>query len=334
MTRRINVAIVGIPGTTAEAVVTALEERDFPVGEVFLLSEDASAGGALRHFGKTLKIQPVSSFDFSQAEIAFFCGDAALSHANAPAAAESGCVVIDCSPAYRDDPEVPLVIPEVNPQALDGFRQRNMVALPSPSTLLLLMVLKPLHDAAGVVRADVTSYESVSVQGKAGVDELSGQIVALMNMREAEIATFSERIAFNIIPQVGALLENGYTEGEMEMVTETQKILGDTGITLNPTAVQVPVFYGNSLSVHLQTVSTLTADEARLILGEQAGITLESSPTPAIQGASQDQVYVGRVRDAVAEGGGINLWITSDNTRKGAALSAVQIAELLEKCYM
>jgi aspartate-semialdehyde dehydrogenase len=336
MTRRINLAVVGVSGAVGEALLAALEERAFPLAELFLLDEGACAGETVRHGGKSIQVQPVEQFDFTRAELAFFCGDAALSHANATVAAESGCLVIDCSDAFRDEPEVPLVIPEVNQEALDGFRARNIIASPSANTIFLLTVIKPLYDAAGIMRADVVSYEAVSECGKAGVDELSGQVVSLLNMRDTSHSVFPQRIAFNVIPQVGGLLDNGYSEGEMKMVTEAQKILGDPGINLNPTAVQVPVFYGHSLAVHLQTEASLTADEARVILGETPGVELMEGkvPTPALDAANHDAIYVGRLREGLGHGGGLNLWITSDNSRKGAALNALQIAEIVEKCYM
>jgi len=337
MTRRIDLAIVGASGVVGEALLAALEESELPVGELFLLGDESSAGETLSFSGKSVRVNPVSEFDFTRASLAIFCADEAISHANATLAAESGCLVIDCSGAFCDDYDVPLVIPEINPEALDGYRARNIIASPSASTIFLLSVLKPLHDAAGVLRADVASYEAVSEYGKPGVEELSGQVVSLLNMREAQSGIFPQRIAFNILPQVGRLLENGYSEGEMKLVTETQKILGETGITLTPTAVQVPVFYGHSLALHLQTASALTVEEARLILGERPGIVLEkgqSAPTPALDAANHDGIHVGRLRENLGGAPGLNLWITADNGRKGAAFNALQIAELFEKCYM
>ncbi len=246
-------------------------------------------------------------------------------------------MVIDCSDAFYDDPAVPLVIPEVNREALDGFRARNIISSPSAITIFLLVVLKPLHDAVGVVHADVVSYEAVSGYGKAGVDELSGQVVSLLNMRDTQHSVFPRRIAFNIIPQVGEILENGYSEGEMRMVTQARKVLGDSGININPTAVQVPVFYGHSLAVHLQSAASLSVEEARVILGETVGVELmdgDKQPTPALDAVNHDAVYVGRLREELGHSTGLNLWITADNSRKGAALNALQIAEILEKCYM
>lgn len=337
MTRRINVAVVGAKGVVGEALLTLMEERAFPIGELFLLGEENGASETLRYSGKSYKVQPVASFDFSSAELAFFCGDAALSHANADAAAEAGCVVIDCSDAFYDDPDVPLVIPEVNREAMDGFRARNIISSPSATTILLLVVLKPLHDAAAILRADVISYEAVSDSGKAGVDELSGQVLSLLNMRDVTPSVFPHRIAFNVIPQVGEMLESGYSEGEMQMVTQAQKVLGNFDINLNPTAVQVPVFFGHSMAVHLQTTASLTVEEARAILSETPGVELmdgETAPTPALDAVNQDTIYVGRLREVLGQSTGLNLWITADNTRKGAALNALQIAEILEKCYM
>ncbi|MGM0595257.1 MAG: aspartate-semialdehyde dehydrogenase [Pseudomonadota bacterium] len=337
MTARLNLAIVGAPGVVSEAVLAILEEREHPFGEVFVLGAEADVGERMRCCGKSLKVESVAQFDFSRAAIAIFCGDEALAQANAAVAAESGCTVIDCSPAFHDDPAVPLVLPGVNPEALEGFRERNMVAIPSATTAMLLTVLKPLHDAAGVVRADITSLESVSQRGKPGVDELSSQVVALLNMRDAPNDVFSQRIAFNLIPKVGELLDDGYTDAEAKVPTETQKILPQDAITLNLTAVQVPLFYGHGMALHLQTASTLLAEEAIAILESTPGVVVERQaepPTPALQAANSDKVHVGRVRQSATAEAGLNLWITADNSRKGAALSAVQIAELMQKCYM
>lgn len=337
MSGRVDIAVVSPTGAVGEALLGLLEERNFPAGELFLLDEEERVGESVRRFGKSLKVQSLAAFDFAQAQLAFFCGDAALSHANAIAASEAGCVVIDSSGAFTDDPEVPLVIPEVNPEVLDGFRQRNIIASPSPATTILLSVLKPLHDAVGIARADVVTYMAVSEAGKAGVDELSAQVVALLNMRDATRSLFPERIAFNLVPQVGAPQENGYSGAEMALLDETRKILAERAIALSPTAVLVPVFYGHSMALHLQTEAPLGVDEARAILAQAPGIVLDESPsgpTPAIQAAEQDAVHVGRLREDLAGSGGLNLWITSDNNRKGGSLNAVQIAELLQKCYM
>jgi len=337
MARQIDIAVVAASTQLAETLLTVIEERNFPVGEVFLLDEEGQAGETQRRFGKTLKVQPVGDFDFSQAELAFFCGDAALSHANAMVASEAGCTVIDCSGAFNDEPDVPLVVPEVNPDSLEQFRERNLVAIPSPTTIFLLLALMPLHREVGIAHADVVTLQAVSDSGKAGVDELSGQVVSLLNMREVSQQVFPQRIAFNVVPQVGQMLDNGYSDSEMKLITETRKVLADTAINITPTAVQVPVFYGHSMAVHLQLEATVTLEEARAILGNAPGVSLTDKPgepTPALQGVEQDAVLIGRLREDLTQPGGLNLWITSDNSRKGAALSAVQIAELMEKCYM
>jgi aspartate-semialdehyde dehydrogenase len=265
----------------------------------------------------------------------FFCGDAHLARDSIHLATEAGCTVIDCSGAFSDEYDVPLVIPEVNPQVLEDGHHYPIIANPSPVTIAMLLVLKPLHDAVGVERVNLTTFEPVSVAGKAGIDELASQTVALLNMKEARSRVFPQQIAFNALAQLGSLTDNGYTEGEMKVVWETQKILPGEDIKLNPTAVLVPLFYGHGISMNLESHAYLSVEEALALLKAAPGVSLHQDgvPSPVADATKGDTVYVGRVREDISHPHGLNLWITVDNLRRGAALNAVQIAELWVKCY-
>lgn len=336
MTKRVSVAVVGATGVVGEPLLTALEARQYPVDTLYCLDEGSAVGEKLRRFGRSIMVEPITDFDFAQVQLVFFCSEAAVARSYAHLATEAGCTVIDCSGAFSAEHDVPLVIPEVNPQALEDFRQSQIIANPSPESIALLLVLKPLHDAVGIERINLTTYEPVSVAGKAGIDELAAQTVALLNMKEARSQVFPQQVAFNVLPQVGSVTDNGYTEGEMKVIWETQKILGEAGIKLNPTAVLVPVFYGLSMAVHLESLSHLSADEAVSLLSTAPGVSLhdKGAPTPVGEATKGDMVYVGRVREDITHPHGLDLWITVDNVRRGAALNAVQIAELWEKCYI
>ena len=336
MTKRVNVAVVDATGVVGEALLTALEVRKFPVDDLYCLNAGETVGENMRYFGKSLSVESIADFDFTQVQLVFFCSEAELAGRYADMAADSGCTVIDCSGAFSAEYDVPLVIPTVNPETLEECREGRIVANPSPATTALLMVLKPLYDAVGIERINLTVLEPVSVVGKAGIDELAAQTVALLNMKETRSRVFSQRVAFNLLPQVGSLMDNGYTDAEMRMVWETQKILGDAGIQLNPTTVVVPVFHGYGMSVHIECRTHLSATEATAILSEAPGVRLHDDgvPTPVNDATKSEMVHVGRVREAIANPQGLNLWITADNVRTGGALNAVQIAELWEKCYI
>lgn len=336
MTRRFNVAVVGATGVVGEPLLAALEACRFPIDNLYCLDTPKAAGDTLRFAGKSVPIQLLADFDFGQVQLAFFCSDDPAATDYLDMAAECGCTVIDCSGASAAWDEVPLLIPEVNPQVLEESHQHRIIANPSPITIALLLVLKPLHDAVGIERVNLTTFQAVSTVGKAGVDELASQTVALLNMQKAKNQVFSRQIAFNVLPQIGQVLENGYTEEEMKVVWEAQKILADPGINLNPTAVLVPVFYGHGLSVQLETRTHISSEEARALLAVAPGISLggDGAPTPVTEATKGDTVLVGRVREDISHPHGLDLWITVDNVRRGAALNAVQIAELWEKCYM
>lgn len=335
MTRRISVAVVGATGVVGEPLLTALEARQFPVDNLYCLDSGDPVGETLRYFGKSLSVEAIADFDFTQVRLVFFCTDSDLTHRYAPVATDAGCTVIDCSGAFSAALDVPLLIPSVNPEALEEYDQGGIIANPSPVTIALLQVLAPLHQAVGIERVNLTMLEPVSIAGKGGIDELAAQTVALLNMKEAHSRVFPQQIAFNLLPQSTPLMDNGYTQGEMTVVWEVGKILGDEAFRLNPTSVLVPVFYGHGMAVHIECRSHLSAMETRALLSDTSGVSLsaEGGPTPVGDATKGEAVYVGRVREDIANPQGLNLWITVDNLRTGAALNAVQIAELWEKCY-
>ncbi|MDA9556296.1 aspartate-semialdehyde dehydrogenase [Vibrio sp.] len=336
MSQEFNVAILGATGAVGETIIEVLEERDFPVGELFLLASERSEGKTYRFKGKTIRVQNVEEFDWSQAHIGLFSAGGELSERWAPIAADEGVVVIDNTSHFRYDFDIPLVVPEVNPEAIAEFRNRNIIANPNCSTIQMLVALKPIHDAVGIERINVSTYQSVSGAGKAGIDELAGQTAKLLNGTPAEPDAFSQQIAFNCIPQIDTFMDNGYTKEEMKMVWETQKIFNDPSIMVNPTCVRVPVFYGHAEAIHLETRSPIDANEALQLFDKTEGIELfygEDFPTQVRDAGGKDSVLVGRVRNDISHHSGLNLWVVADNVRKGAATNAVQIAEVLIRDY-
>jgi aspartate-semialdehyde dehydrogenase len=282
--------------------------------------------------GKNVRVTDVANFDWSQVDIALFSAGGSVSAHYAPIAAEAGCVVIDNTSHFRQDEDVPLVVPEVNAAAVKEFRQRNIIANPNCSTIQMVVALKPLYDAVGIRRINVATYQSVSGAGKSGLLELVGQTANVMNGQDIGCEKFPKQIAFNVLPQIDAFQDNGYTREEMKMFWETQKIFGDPDILVNATAVRVPVFYGHSEAINIETIKKITAEEAKDLLRVAPGVVLmedDDYPTPVTEGAKHDGVFVGRVREDISHPHGLNLWVVSDNIRKGAALNAVQIAELL-----
>jgi len=341
MSQTIDVAVVGATGAVGEAMLEILEERNFPVGEIFPLASARSAGKTVRAFGKSHRVQDLAEFDFAKAQLGLFSPGGSVSAQYAPIAAEAGCWVIDNTSHFRRDPAIPLIVPEVNAHALEGYDGR-IIANPNCSTIQMLVALKPLQDAVGIKRINVATYQAVSGAGAKGVQELAGQTAALLNGKDYAPSEFATQIAFNAIPQIGDFAENGYSTEEMKMVWETQKIFEDDNILVNPTCVRVPVFYGHSEAVHLELESPLSVAGARELLGRANGVTLldetasDSSeqpqtgyPTPVKEAAGTDSVFVGRLRADLSHPNGLNLWVVSDNVRKGAALNSVQIAELL-----
>jgi aspartate-semialdehyde dehydrogenase len=285
-------------------------------------------------------VQDLARFDFSQVQLALFSAGAAVSKEYAPKAVAAGAVVVDNSSQFRYEPDVPLVVAEVNPAALAGHRARGIVANPNCSTMQLMVALKPLHDAAGIERLTVATYQSVSGAGRKGIEELGRQSAELLNGRPIEPKAFAKQIAFNCLPHIDAFQDNGYTREEMKIVWETRKILGDESIRVSATAVRVPVFYGHSEAVHLETRTKLTAAEARELLKKAPGVEVLDEPatggypTPVTEAAYRDPVFVGRIREDLSHPRGLALWVVADNVRKGAALNAVQLAELLVKSYL
>jgi len=340
----INVAVVGATGPVGEAIIEFLDQRDLAVGRLYPLEcADSAAdtiGNKVRFGGGYLTVQDVAGFDFSKADVALFAKEAAVAAAYAPGAADAGCVVIDSSPQFRGELDVPLVVPEVNAGALAGFRARNIIASPSCSTIQMWMVLKPVYDAVGIERINVATYQAVSGAGRNAVEDLARQTIALLSMKDVDNRVFPKQMAFNVLPAIGAIEENGYTREEMKMVSESQKILGDEAIVLNPTAVRVPVFFGHAQALHVETRDAIDASQVRESLERTPGVTVVDSlevggyPTAVTEAAGSDAVYVGRIRNDISHSHGLAMWVVTDNVRKGAALNCVQILELLVKDYL
>lgn len=336
MEKGFRVAVVGATGAVGEVFMELLQERRFPLKEVFLLASERSAGETRPFAGREVRVRDLASFDFATADLAFFSAGAKVSAHYAPLAAQAGALVIDNSSYFRQDPEVPLAVPEVNPEALWSI-PRQIVANPNCSTAQMVVALKPIHDAAGISRVNVATYQSVSGAGRRAVKELAEETRAVFTGAESKPQVFPKSIAFNVLPQIDVFMENGYTKEEMKMVWETQKILEDASIAVNPTCVRVPVFYGHSLAVHVETRRKITAEEARALWQEAPGIMVMDSrtpggyPTPKTDAAGKDPVFVGRIREDLSCPQGLNFWVVADNLRKGAALNALQIAEILMK---
>ena len=338
MDRQFTVAVVGATGLVGEAMVNVLEERDFPVGQLHALASERSVGRRVSFRGRNYPIQELQGFDFGHCDFALFSAGAAVSREHVPRALAAGCLVIDNTSEFRYREDVPLVVPEVNPQALEGIGTSGLIANPNCSTIQLVVALKPLYDAAGIERIDVATYQSVSGAGREALEELVRQsIAALSGKGPIESPGGAKQIAFNCVPHIDVFQDNGYTREEMKIVWETRKILGDSNLRVNATAVRVPVFYGHSEVVHIDTRRPLSAAEARELLRNAAGVTvldeprLGGYPTAATEAANRDTVYVGRIREDLAPDRGLNLWVVSDNVRKGAATNSVQIAEALAR---
>ena len=335
-----NVAIVGATGAVGEVLLELLETRNFPVNNLYLLASERSAGTTKSYKGKRLTVQNLAEFDFSQAEIGLFSAGGSISAEFAPKAAAAGCVVIDNTSHFRRDEDIPLVVPEVNSHALARFADRNIIANPNCSTIQMLVALKPIYDAVGISRINVATYQAVSGTGKSAIEELAAQTARLLNGQPVEAKVYPKQIAFNALPHIDSFQENGYTREEMKMVWETQKIFEDDTILVNPTCVRVPVFHGHSEAIHVETKSPITAPEAHALLEGAPGVQIIDSrndggyPTPVSEAAGSDAVYVGRIREDISHATGLNLWVVSDNLRKGAALNSVQIAEVLIEKYL
>ncbi len=340
MSKKFNVAVLGATGAVGETMLSILAERKFPVGEVHALASSRSAGKRVEFGDKLLVVRDADKFDWSKAHIGLFSAGASISKVMAPKAAAAGCVVIDNTSQFRYDDDIPLVVPEVNPHAIAGYKKHGIIANPNCSTIQMLVALKPIYDEAGIVRINVATYQAVSGTGKEAIAELAGQTAKLLNAASIDCEVYPKQIAFNVLPQIDVFLENGYTKEEMKMVWETRKIFEDDSIMVNPTAVRVPVFYGHSEAIHIETRDKITADRARELLSKADGINVLDEqkdggyPTAVSEGANTDPVYVGRIREDISHDKGLDMWVVSDNVRKGAALNSVQIAEILIKEYL
>jgi aspartate-semialdehyde dehydrogenase len=338
MSRAFDVAVLGATGLVGQHMIEILEQRDFPINKLYPLASARSAGGKVTFKGKEITVLDADEFDWSQVQLGFFSAGGSVSEKFAPIAADAGCVVIDNTSQFRYEADIPLVVPEVNPQALADFRNRNIIANPNCSTIQMMVALKPIHDAVGIERINVCTYQSVSGSGKAAIDELAHQTAALLSGKEVKTEAFSRQIAFNVIPQIDVFMDNDYTKEEMKMVWETKKIMGDDTILVNATAVRVPVFYGHGEAIHLETRAPIDAEEVKELLANAPGIVLhrdrEDFPTQVSSASGNDDVHVGRIRNDISHPNGINLWVVSDNVRKGAATNSVQIAEVLIRDYM
>ena len=332
-----NVAVVGATGAVGEAMIEILAKRDFPVDSLFPLASERSAGTTLQFKGKSVVVQDLANFDFSQTQIGLFSAGGSVSAAYAPKAAAAGCVVIDNTSHFRRDPEIPLVIPEVNGERVLDYSKHNIIANPNCSTIQMLVALKPIYDAVGITRINVSTYQAVSGAGKSGIEELASQTARLLNGMSIEPSVFSKQIGFNAIPHIGDFEENGFTLEEMKMVWETQKIFEDEDIQVNPTCVRIPVFFGHSEAVHIETRDKITTSHAAALLEGFPGIKVIDEradggyPTAVTESAGADGVFVGRIREDLHLDTGLDLWVVSDNVRKGAALNSIQIAEALIK---
>ncbi|MFP4428729.1 MAG: aspartate-semialdehyde dehydrogenase [Desulfovermiculus sp.] len=326
------VAVAGATGAVGREMLKILHERRFPAGEVRALASSRSAGSTVPYGDDELRVKELNEHSFADVDLALFSAGGDTSKKFAPVAAKAGCVVVDNSSAWRMDPEVPLVVPEVNPQALEGHK--NIIANPNCSTIQMVVVLKPIYDTVGISRVVVSTYQAVSGSGQKAIEELQNQVRALFNMQDTACEVYPHQIAFNCLPHIDAFLDNEYTREEMKMIDETTKIMGDESIRVTATTVRVPVFYGHSESVNIETKKKLTSKEARGLLSQAPGIRVLDNPREniyplPIDAAGTDETFVGRIREDLTIENGLNLWIVADNIRKGAALNTVQIGEEL-----
>jgi len=340
MTDKFDVAVVGATGAVGEVMLEMLAERKFPVGTVHALASERSVGMEVAFGNRQLTVQDLAGFDFSSVAIGLFSAGGSISAEFAPKAAAAGCVVIDNTSHFRNDDDIPLVVPEVNAEAIAEYKTRGIIANPNCSTIQMVVALKPIYDAVGIERVNVATYQAVSGAGRRAIEELVRQTTNLLNGRPLEIEGDAKQIAFNAVPHIDTFQENRYTREEMKMVWETRKIFGDDSILVNPTAVRIPAFYGHSEAVHIETRDKISAAEVCELMRHAPGVTLVDGvetgqyPTAVTESSGTDPVYVGRVREDISHPRGIDLWVVSDNIRKGAALNSVQIAEILAKNHL
>jgi len=334
-----SVAVAGATGAVGQEMIKTLEQRRFPVGAIKLLASERSTGKELFFKGNPIKVEKLTKDSFKGMEIALFSAGAGRSLEFAPAAAASGAVVIDNSSAFRMEPDIPLIVPEVNPQAIAQYKKRGIIANPNCSTIQMVVALKPIHDVARIKRIVVSTYQAVSGTGLKAIDELLSQTRAILDAQAVQRKVYPHQIAFNCLPHIDAFLENGYTKEEMKMVHETQKIMEDPTIRVTATTVRVPVLHSHSESVNIETEKKITVKDVKEVLSRAPGVLVVDNPSLseyplAIHAAGRDETFVGRIREDESIPNGINMWIVSDNVRKGAALNAVQIAEILIEKYL
>ena len=337
---KFDIAVVGATGAVGEQMLTILKQRNFPTRNVYALASSRSVGKKVKFGDNELEVQDLASFDFSKTQVGLFSPGAKISKEFAPKAAEQGCVVVDNTSQFRYDDDIPLVVPEVNAHQIANYKTRGIIANPNCSTIQMVVALKPLHDAVGIERINVATYQAVSGTGKEAIDELDQQTRNIINGEPVNCDVYPKQIAFNALPHIDVFLENGYTKEEMKMVWETQKIMEDESILVNPTTVRIPVKYGHSEAVHLELKKPLSAYDAQEILATAPGVQVVDErkdggyPTAVTEGEGNDAVYVGRIRNDISHPRGLDMWVVSDNLRKGAALNSIQIAEILIKNHI
>jgi aspartate-semialdehyde dehydrogenase len=340
MSRVFDVAVAGATGMVGEVMLQILASRKFPVGKVYALASERSLGKSVLFGNKSLKVENLADFDFSKVQIGLFSAGGSVSGEFAPKAAAAGCVVIDNTSRYRYEDDIPLVVPEVNAEKIAEYKARGIIANPNCSTIQMVVALKPIYDAVGIQRINVATYQAVSGAGRTAVEELARQAAALLNGKPLQLKGPAKQIAFNAVPHIDVFQENRYTKEEMKMVWETRKILGDDKIAINPTAVRIAAFFGHSEAIHIETERKISAKQVCSLLRKAPGVKLMDGvetgkyPTAVTESSGNDPVFVGRVREDISHPRGINLWVVSDNIRKGAALNSVQIAEILAKKYL
>ena len=340
MPDKYDIAVVGATGVVGEALLDILAKRKFPLGKIYALASERSIGKTVDFGNRTLDVDDLATFDFSNVQIGLFSAGASVSEVYAPKAVEAGCVVVDNTSRFRYDDDVPLVVPEVNAEKIADYKATGIIANPNCSTIQMVVALKPIYDAVGITRINVATYQAVSGAGKSALEELARQSAKLLNGQPMDLQGDAKQSAFNAVPHIDVFQDNGYTKEEMKLVWETRKIMGDQEIAINATAVRIPVFYGHSEAVNIETKRKISAGEVAELMRNSPGIELIDGtetgqyPTAVTDASGNDPVFVGRVREDISHSHGINLWIVADNIRKGAALNSVQIAEILAKNYL
>lgn len=339
-TKQYDIAVLGATGVVGESILEILASRKFPCNKVYALASERSEGDTVLFGKKNLEVLDAKTFDFSKVQIAFFSAGGNISAKYAPKAAKAGCVVIDNTSHFRYEDDIPLVVPEVNPLDIAKYKNRNIIANPNCSTIQMLVALKPIYDAVGIKKITVATYQSVSGTGRAAISELIVQSSQLLNGQPTEPRVYPQQIAFNVLPHIDDFMDNGFTKEEMKMIWETHKIMHDHKIIVNPTTVRVPVIYGHSEAITIETKRPISAATARALLDDAPGVKVMDNPerkrypTPLKDAVGKDSVLVGRIRNGISDEHTLNLWVVADNIRKGAALNSIQIAEILVQKYL